>query len=76
MQSLLTAVLFSTLGWDDIYPNLMESLNILWQGLLAILIVVGVIIAVTYIMQRASETARAKKADDNGKTDPPENDER
>ena len=44
----------------------MKSLNILWQGVLAILIVVGVIVAVTYLMQRASEKVKAKKQNDNG----------
>ncbi len=29
---------------------LTKSLNILWQGLLAVVIVVGIIIAVTYLM--------------------------
>ena len=53
MNTLFSAILFS-------------ALNILWQGVLAILIVVGIIVAVTYLMQRASEKARAKKQNDNG----------
>ena len=63
MKSLFNTVLFSALSWEEIYPNLMKSLNILWQGLLAILIVVGIIILVTYLMQNASEKANAKKSE-------------
>ena len=54
MNTLFSAILFSALSWEEIYPNLMKSLNILWQGVLAILIVVGIIVAVTYLMQRTS----------------------
>ncbi len=66
MNTLFSVILFSALSWEEIYPNLMKSLNILWQGVLAILIVVGIIVAVTYLMQRASEKVRAKKQNDNG----------
>lgn len=66
MNTLFNAILFSALSWEEIYPNLMKSLNILWQGVLAILIVVGIIVAVTYLMQRASEKVKAKKQNDNG----------
>lgn len=66
MNTLFSAILFSALSWEEIYPNLMKSLNILWQGVLAILIVVGIIVAVTYLMQRASEKVKTKKQNDNG----------
>lgn len=66
MNTLFSAILFSALSWEEIYPNLMKSLNILLQGVLAILIVVGIIVAVTYLMQRASEKVKAKKQNDNG----------
>lgn len=66
MNTLFSAILFSALSWEEIYPNLMKSLNILWQGVLAILIVVGIIVAITYLMQRASEKVKAKKQNDNG----------
>ena len=66
MNTLFSAILFSALSWEEIYPNLMKSLNILWQGVLAILIVVGIIVAVTYLMQCASEKVKAKKQNDNG----------
>ena len=66
MNTLFSAILFSALSWEEIFPNLMKSLNILWQGVLAILIVVGIIVAVTYLMQRASEKVKAKKQNDNG----------
>ena len=66
MNTLFSVILFSALSWEEIYPNLIKSLNILWQGVLAILIVVGIIVAVTYLMQRASEKVKAKKQNDNG----------
>ena len=66
MNTLFSVILFSALSWEEIYPNLMKSLNILWQGVLAILIVVGIIVAVTYLMQRASEKVKSKKQNDNG----------
>ena len=66
MNTLFSAILFSALSWEEIYPNLMKSLNILWQGVLAILIVVGIIVAVTYLMQRTSEKVKSKKQNDNG----------
>ena len=40
---------------------LIKSLNILWQGLVAILIVVGVVILVTYLMQYISKNSRRKR---------------
>ena len=40
---------------------LTKSLNILWQGLLAMVVVIGVIIIVTYIIQNLSERARLAK---------------
>lgn len=36
---------------------LTKSLNILWQGILAMVIVVGVIIAFTYVIKNLSECA-------------------
>ena len=75
MKSLFNTVLLSALSWEEIYPNLMKSLNILWQGLLAILIVVGIIILVTYLMQNASEKAQAKKRE-NDSDDSRDGDER
>ena len=68
-MNLFNSILFSALSWDEIYPNLMKSLNILWQGLLAILIVVGIIILVTYLMQNISEKARAKKEQKNAESE-------
>lgn len=40
---------------------LTKSINILWQGLLAMVVVIGVIIIVTYIIQNLSERARLAK---------------
>ncbi len=69
MNYLFNSFLLSALSWDEIYPNLMKSLNILWQGLLAILIVVGIIILVTCVMQNISEKARAKKEQKNAESE-------
>ena len=40
---------------------LTKSLNILWQGLLAVVVVVGIIIAVTYIMLYISKRIAENK---------------
>ena len=41
---------------------LTKSFNILWQGLLAMVIVVGVIIACTYVIQKPVGMRRFNKA--------------
>ena len=41
--------------------DLMKSLNILWKGLLAIIVVVGIVMIVTAIMQKISYRAADKK---------------
>lgn len=48
---------------------LTKSLNILWQGIVAILIVVGVIIIVTYLMQFVSKKIDAAKERKNAPPD-------
>lgn len=40
---------------------LLKSIEILWQGLLAMVVVIGVIIIVTYIVQNLSERASLAK---------------
>ena len=50
-----------------------KSLNILWQGIVAILIVVGVIIIVTYLMQFVSKKIDAAKE---RKNSPPDDENR
>ena len=40
---------------------LTKSINILWQGLLAMVVVIGIIIIATYIIQNLSERARLAK---------------
>lgn len=40
---------------------LTKSLDILWQGLLAVVIVVGIVIGVTYLMQYISKRISDKK---------------
>lgn len=49
-----------------------KSLDILWQGLLAVVIGIGVIIAVTYFMLFVSNRVADKKKD-GGKGNPEEN---
>ena len=40
---------------------LSKSLDILWKGLLAMVVVIGVIMIITYIMQHVSYKAQIKK---------------
>ncbi len=47
---------------EEQVEDLLKSLEILWKGLLAMVVVIGVIIAVTYVMQGISKkVANAKK---------------
>lgn len=49
---------------------LLKALEIFWKGMVAILVVVGVIIAVTYLMLYVSDKLSAKKkSDDSGEVD-------
>lgn len=50
-------------AWID---NLLTSLDIFWKGMLAIVIVIGIIIAVTYILLKISER-RKNDGKDNDK---------
>ena len=54
--------------------DLMKSLNILWKGLLAIVVVVGIIMIITAIMQKISyRAADKKKAGENPPRDDTDN---
>ena len=54
--------------------DLITSLNILWQGLLAIVIVIGAIILVTTLMNKVVERRAKKKAErDAENSDTPRN---
>lgn len=68
-------MLFNLLEFDS--ETVLKSLEILWKGLLAIVIVVGIIILVTYIMQyiskRISESKQKKFNDNDDSTPPDEN---
>lgn len=46
---------------ESISENLISALNVLWKGMLAIVVVVGIIIAVTYLMQFISNKTQEKK---------------
>lgn len=50
-------------AWID---NLLTSLDIFWKGMLAIVIVIGIIIAVTYVLLKISER-RKNDGKDNDK---------
>lgn len=54
---------------------LQKSLNILWQGLVAMLAVVGVIMSITYLMQYVSKKISASK-DRKPPADSPDEDNR
>lgn len=54
---------FNRNAWID---NLLTSLEIFWKGMLAIVIVIGIIIAVTYILLKISER-RKNDGKDNDK---------
>lgn len=47
---------------ENLSSNLTAALEILWKGMLAIVVVVGLIMAVTYLMQFISKKAEDKKA--------------
>lgn len=47
---------------ENLFGNLTAALEILWKGMLAIVVVVGIIMAVTYLMQFISKKAEDKKA--------------
>ena len=64
-------MLFNLLEFDS--ETVLKSLEILWKGLLAIVIVVGIIILVTYIMQYISKRiseSKQKKFNDNDDSTP------
>lgn len=62
---MLNAILFLVNQAD-----LIKSLNILWKGLLAIVVVVGIVMIVTAIMQKISYRAADKKKAEAAKPDP------
>lgn len=66
-------MLFNLLEIDT--ETVLKSLEILWKGLLAIVIVVGIIMLITYFMQYVSkriEENRQKKFNENSKNNPPD----
>ena len=50
----LLSVILSAVNWSDFWV----SINILWQGLLAIAVVIGIIIGITDLMNAISRTRR------------------
>lgn len=54
--------LLSTQSAESVSNNLIAALNILWKGMLAIVVVVGIVMGVTYLMQFISKKAADKKA--------------
>ncbi len=66
-------MLFNLLEIDT--ETVLKSLEILWKGLLAIVIVVGIIMLITYFMQYVSkriEENKQKKFNENSKNNPPD----
>lgn len=66
-------MLFNLLEIDT--ETVLKSLEILWKGLLAIVIVVGIIMLITYFMQYVSkriEENRQKKFNENSENNPPD----
>lgn len=67
-------MLFNLLEIDT--ETVLKSLEILWKGLLAIVIVVGIIMLITYFMQYVSkriEENKQKKFNENSENNPPDN---
>ena len=65
-------MLFNLLEIDT--ETVLKSLEILWKGLLAIVIVVGIIMLITYFMQYVSkriEENKQKKFNENSENNPP-----
>ena len=46
---------------ENVGENVKQSLNIMWQGVLAVFIVIGIIIAITYVLNKITQP---KKKDD------------
>lgn len=66
-------MLFNLLEIDT--ETVLKSLEILWKGLLAIVIVVGIIMMITYFMQYVSkriEENKQKKFKENSENNPPD----
>lgn len=66
-------MLFNLLEIDT--KTVLKSLEILWKGLLAIVIVVGIIMLITYFMQYVSkriEENKQKKFNENSENNPPD----
>lgn len=66
-------MLFNLLEIDT--ETVLKSLEILWKGLLAIVIVVGIIVLITYFMQYVSkriEENKQKKFNENSENNPPD----
>ena len=69
-------MLFNLLEFNS--ETVLKSLEILWKGLLAIVVVVGIIILVTYFMQYVSKRisdGKQKKFNDGNENTPPNSDE-
>lgn len=46
---------------ENVGENVAKSLTIMWQGVLAIFVVIGIIIAITYLLNKVTAP---KKSDD------------
>lgn len=57
---------------SDYVQNLLKSLDILWKGLVAVLVVISLIVAVTYAIRFTAERASALRSARSGAGGPDE----
>lgn len=50
---------------DNVKDNVLKALTIMWQGVLAVFVVIGIIILITYILNKV--TAQKNKNDKENK---------
>ncbi|MBO5713179.1 MAG: hypothetical protein J6R88_03165 [Clostridia bacterium] len=58
--------MFNLLGIfvENVAENIQKSLTIMWQGVLAIFIVIGVIIAITYVLNKITAPKKTNTTTD------------
>ncbi len=73
MENLLVNLLASGLSWQINWDDVLKALEILWKGMLAIAIVIGIIIVITMFLNKADDmiskyqsAVKNKDSDDKG----------
>ncbi len=69
MLNIFNLLSSSSSSAENLGDNLIVTLNVFWKGMLAIIAVVGIIIAVTYLMQFISKKAENRKKQSESKPD-------